>query len=113
MRRMLYVLQLSVSVCCLHFKWSPFLSVSLLLREDDFIMCFNEPIKNFNHEIPLLPLYVSLSLSLTELHCDISYIATYIDLLCFTRRLDNPSAIITCFNTKLTTCFPLLGPHSL
>ena len=101
MRMVLYVLQLPVSLCCLHFKWSPFLSISLLLRETDFIMCFNEAIKNFNHEIPLLPLYVSVSLS--ELHCDISYMAAYIDVLSFPSRLDNPPAIITCFNRKFST----------
>lgn len=49
--------------------------LSLLLRETEFIMYFNEAIKNFNHEIPLLLLYVCYSL-LSELHSDNGYMST-------------------------------------
>lgn len=51
----------------------------------------------------LFCLCMFLSLSVSELHCDIGYMAVYIDLLCFTSRLDNPPAIITCFNRTLST----------
>lgn len=52
----------------------------LPLRETEFVVCFNEAIKNFNRETPLLLLYVSLSLPLSELHCDIGYMAAYFDV---------------------------------
>lgn len=51
----------------------------------------------------LFCLCMFLSLSVSELHCDIGYMAVYIDLLCFTSRLDNPPAIITCFNRTFST----------
>lgn len=62
MRKVLYTLQLPMSFSCLHFKWSPFLFVYCLLRESDFIMCFNEAIKKVQLWNSSSPLYVSVLL---------------------------------------------------
>lgn len=84
MRRVLYVLQLPLSLCCLHFKWSPFLSVALLLREADFIICFHEAITNFSHEISLLPVYVCLSLCQ---NCTVTLAIWQHTMICFVLRV--------------------------
>lgn len=108
MRKMLYASQLPVSFSCLHFKRSPFLSVCVLLRESDFIMCFNEANKKLQSWDSSFP-FACFSLSLSELHCDIGYMAGYIDLLCFTSCLTKLPAVKSCFTKTFVPMFSLAG----
>jgi len=89
-------------------------------RETEFVACFNEAIKNFNRETPLLLLYVSLFLFLCQ-SCTVALVIWQHALMLgsffvfvFMSWLDNPATIITCLDGELITMFFLSGsPLSL